>query len=235
MIYIYDARYNIKTPTTYEKLEGITGSKRSTLAPFKSKKQKLPRLDYCYLIDDKTSKQQLRTWYERVEFENETWKDIDETYKISNYGRFKKIYKKYPEGKFMMPYPKTYYRGKLVTKIHGKEPLIHQLVAKYFVDNPHNYDHVCHKNGILHDNYHGNLEYCSKSKASLYGAKAKNINKPSIVAIDSDTGEIIDYFRTSREAADSLYTNRQSVLDSLHGKIKKTMCGYVFKYEEEVI
>lgn len=235
MIYIYDARYNIKTPTTYEKLEGITGSKKATLAPFKSKKQKLPRLDYCYLIDDKTSKQQLRIWYEKVEFENETWKDIDETYKISNYGRVKKIYKKYPKGKFMMPYPKKFYRGKLVTKIHGKELLIHQLVAKYFVENLNNYDHVCHKNGILHDNYHGNLEYCSKSKASRYGISAQNIDKPSIVAIDYETGEIIDYFKSCREAASSLYTNRQSVLDSLHGKIKKTMCGYVFKYEEEVI
>lgn len=125
MIYIYDARYNIKTPTTYEKLEGITGSKKATLMTIKSKKMKLPRLKYCYIIDDKTSKQQLRTWYERVEFENETWKDIDETYKISNYGRVKKIYKKYPKGKFMMPYPKKSYRGKLVTKIHGKELLIH--------------------------------------------------------------------------------------------------------------
>lgn len=236
MIYIYDARYNLKTPTTYEKLEGITGSKKATLATFKSKKQKLPRLDYCYLMDDKTSKQQLRIWYEKVEFENETWKAIDETYFISNYGRVKKIYKKYPEGKFMMTYPK-YQRSstQMYVKIYGKETSVHKLVAEYFVDNPNNYNCINHKNGIQHDNYHANLEYCSRTKMSSIVAKVKYKDKSSIVAIDADTGEIIDYFKSSRAAASSLYTNRQSVLDNLNGKTQKTYCGYIFKYEEEVI
>lgn len=237
MIYIYDARYNLKTPTTWEKLEGIVGTKKATLMTVKSKKCKLPRLEYCYVIDDNTSKQQLRIWYENVKFENETWKDIDETYKISNYGRFKIMtYKKHPEGKFMLPYPK--YRRKstqLYVKIHKQEIAVHKLVAEYFVENPNYYSCINHKNGIQHDNYHCNLEYCSRAKMSSIVAKVRYKDKSSIVAIDADTGKIIDYFKSSRDAASKLYTNRQSVLDSLNGKIKKTYCGYVFKYEEEVI
>ena len=165
MIYIYDARYNLKTPTTYEKLEGITGSKKATLATFKSKKQKLPRLDYCYLMDDKTSKQQLRIWYEKVEFENETWKAIDETYFISNYGELKKIYKKYPEGKMYDDLSKISKKlNSNVCKNLRKRTSVHKLVAEYFVDNPNNYNCINHKNGIQHDNYHANLEYCSRTK-----------------------------------------------------------------------
>lgn len=236
MIYIYDARYNLKTPTTWEKLEGITGTKKATLATVKCKKCKLARLDNCYIIDDKISKQQLRSWYEKVKFENETWKDIDETYKISNYGRFKKIYKKHPEGKLMLPYPKYQRKStQLYVKIHKQEIAVHKLVAEYFVENPNFHRCINHKNGIQHDNYHCNLEYCSRAKMSSIVAKVRYKDKESIVAIDYETGEIIDYFKNSREAANSLYTNRQSVLDSLHGKIKKTYCGYVFKYEEDVI
>ena len=234
MIYIYDARYNIKTPTDWGKLEGITGTKKATLKPIKSKKQKLPRLDYCYIMDDETPKQQLRTWYETVKFENETWKDIDDTYKISNYGRLKKMtYKKYPEGKLMLPYTKLRYKTKLLIKIHGKEVFVHKLVAKYFVENPNNYKCVYHKNGILHDNYHANLEYATEKQVGKIGAK-KQHDKPSIIAVDTYTGEIIDYFKSARDVARVLYTNRQSVLDCLNGKIEMTIGGYKFEYEEDI-
>lgn len=233
MIYIYDARYNLKTPTTYEKLSGITGSSINVLRSIKSKKIKIPRLEHNYIIDDKTTKKQLRTWYENVKFKNEVWKYIDEVYKISNYGRVKKIYEKYPDGKFMMPYPKKRSGNKLQVKIYGKEIFIHKLVAEAFLDNPNNYGGVYHKNGILHDNYHGNLEYVSKSKLGKIGSSKQN-NRPSIIAKDAYTGEIIDWFKSSREVEKVLYTNRQSVLDCLNGKIEKTMHGYKFEYEEVI-
>lgn len=232
MIYIYDARYNLKTPTTYEKLINITGSSYTALASRKSKKRKIPRLDYCYIIDDKTSKSQLRYFYENVKFHNEVWKDIDDTYKISNYGRVKKMtYEKHPEGKLMLPYPKLRYKNKLLIKIHGKEIFIHKLVSEYFVENPNNYKCVYHKNGILYDNYHGNLEWATHSKLGEIGAARRN-NRPSIIAIDVNTGEIIDWFKSARDVAKVLFTNRQSVMDCLNGKIEMTMSGYKFKYEQ---
>lgn len=234
MLYIYDARYNLKTPTTYERLSDITGSTYTVLASIKSKKRKIPRLDYCYIADDKTTKQQLREWYEKVEFENEVWKDIDNSYKISNYGRIKKMtYEKYPEGKLMLPYAKKRFKNKLVVKIHGKEIFIHKLVAEYYVENPNNYNGVYHKNGILHDNYHMNLEWASKSELGKMGAKKQNY-RPSIIAIDNNTGEIIDWFRSARDVAKVLYTNRQSVLDNLKGKTKLVGGLYRFEYEEVI-
>lgn len=236
MIYIYDARYNIKTPTTYEKLEGITGSKKATLATFKSKKQKLPRLDYCYLIDDKTSKQQLWTWYSNVEFENETWKDIDNTYKISNYGRFKKMtYVKYPEGKFVIPHVKIDHGTKVpCVWLHKKEYRIKSLVAKYFVNNPNGHRYVINKNGISYDTYHGNLEYCSQSQIASIAAKARFYDNKNILAYDTD-GNIIDIYDNATRAGKALFISRQTVLNNLHGETKLACGMYVFKYEDEVI
>ena len=235
-IYLYDARYNLKTKTTWEKLEGITGSTKEALMVVRARKEKIPRLDYCYIADCKTTKQQYRTWYEKVKFKNEAWKNIDDDYKISNYGRIKNMtYRNHPEGKLMLPYIKRYRKStRLYVKIHGKETLIDILVGKYFVENPNNLTCLIHKNGLAHDNYHGNLEYCSKTKASSLGGKTRCKSRGTIVAFDAETGDIIGYYSTAKEAAKELYTNRQSVLDSLHRKIKKTMCGYIFRYEKEL-
>ena len=190
----------------------------------------MPRLKNCYLIDENTSKKQLRTWYELVKFDNEVWKQYDETYLVSNYGRIKKLYKKYPNGKLMLPYIK--HDKWMVVKIHKKEIEVHKLVAKLFLDNPYNYPCVYHKNGILYDNYHCNLEYISRQEL---GCRTANQNKyyKTIIAIDNDTGEIVNWFKSSRAVEKELYINRQSVLNNLNGKTKNVAGGkYSFIYEK---
>lgn len=236
MMYIYDARYNLKIPTTYEKLCGITGSSKGSLMTIKCRQQKLPRLEDCYIIDDKTPNQQLWKWYGEVKFENETWKDIDETYKISNYGRFKKMtYKKHPEGKFIIPHIKND-RGNKIPCIwlHKKEYRVKSLVAKYFISNPHGYRHVINKNGISYDNYHGNLEYCSQSQIASMAAKARFYDNKNIIAYDID-GNIIDTYDNATRAGKALFISRQTVLDNLHGRTKLACGLYSFKYENEVV
>lgn len=230
MLYVYDAKYNVKKVTSYEKLQGITGSSKEVLSSLKSRKGKLPRLKNCYLIDDNTPREQLRKWYREVKFDNEVWKQYDETYLVSNHGRIKKLYKKYPNGKLMLPYIK--HDKWMVVKIHKKEIEVHKLVAKLFLDNPYNYPCVYHKNGILYDNYHCNLEYISRQELGRITA-SQNRGYKTIIAIDNDTGEIIDWFKSSRDVEKKLYINRQSVLDNLNGKSKKVAGGkYSFAYEE---
>ena len=36
---------------------------------------------------------------------------------------------------------------------------MHELTARFFIENPNNYTHVRHKNGLLHDNKWRNLEW----------------------------------------------------------------------------
>lgn len=231
-LYIYDAKYNLKTITTYEKVADITGSTKNTLASLKCKGKKLPRLKDCYLIDGDTNINQLRRWYEDVKFKNEVWKPIDDIYQISNYGRLKKKYKKYSEGKFVLPYCRIKkYKTKMILKIHNKEIFVHKLVAQYFVENIFNHKNVYHKNGILHDNYHMNLAYISREELGKLTGYKSNKNS-SIIAIDNETNEIIDWFRSTREAAKKLFTNRQSISDWLNGKTKVVSGMYRFEYEK---
>ena len=59
-LYLYDPRYNLKTETNYEKLEGIFEIKRKILSNYKSKKQKIK--GKYYIIDDKTSTKYLKEY-----------------------------------------------------------------------------------------------------------------------------------------------------------------------------
>lgn len=47
--------------------------------------------------------------------------------------------------------------------------LVHRLVAHYFVDNPHGYQYVNHKDENTHNNFADNLEWCTLHYNVLYG------------------------------------------------------------------
>jgi len=232
MLYIYDAKYNLKTPTDYEKLEGITGVKRVYLRWYKCKLQKIPTLDNCYIIDDDTPQRQLWQWYDKVELHNETWKEIDDTYILSNYGRVKNMrYKKHPNGKFVYPHMKIDHGRKIPCAwLHKKEYRLKSLVAKLFVDNPHGYVHVINKNGLSHDIYHGNLEYCSRKKIASMAATRRANGDKGIVAYDLD-GNVIDVYDNASRAGRDLFVSYQTVLNNLNGKTKLACGMYKFEWE----
>lgn len=256
-LYLYDARYNLKTKTTYEKLEGMFEIKESVLRNYKSKKNKIKKR--YYLIDDKVTIQELREFYNKEKFENETWKIIegsDDKFLISNYGRFKRIYKSCPEGKFIMPYyinrkvniNKNKQFIKVKFKNEYKEYNVARLVAYHFVDifreigkaikyKNYNYDDVVvyHKNGLVYDNYHQNLEWLDRhdlAKKTAYKSRGGR----TIVAIDAETNEIIDYFKSTRHVEANLPVSKGSVCDSLNKKWRTNIVGgkYIFKYEDEL-
>lgn len=235
MLYIYDAKYNIKRETTWEEISGITGTKIATLKTIKSRNLQIPRLKDCYLIDEKIKRSQLRNWYENVVFDDEVWKNYDDDYMISNRGRVKKMtYKNHPEGKLLLPWCRKH-KGKdkwMCIKIYGKETEVHKLVALMFLKNINGYECVYHKNGVLYDNYYKNLEYIDRKTLGKITCPTKKGYR-SIVAIDNTTGKIIDWYKSSRDVEDKLSVNRQSVLNNLNGKIQNVAKGkYSFFWEE---
>ena len=256
-LYLYDARYNLKTETTYKKLSELFEIDQSILSSYKHKKRKVRRR--YYIVDDKTTTKELKELYIKEKFDNETWKVIegsDNTFLVSNYGRFKRIYKNSPKGKLLMPYyanrKTNVNKHKQLVKVKFKgvyrEQNVARLVAYHFVDifdpsgsksikyKNYTYDDlvVYHKNEVVYDNYHDNLEWLTRKDLAKKTAH-KNRRGKTIIAIDAETNEIIDYFNSTRHVANNLPVSKSAVSDSLNLRWKTNVVGgkYIFKYEEE--
>ena len=250
-IILYDAKYNMKKHTTYEQIADLLRVEAKSLYIYKFKRVKLPGIKN-YILDENATKNEFRELYEKEKFKNETWKEVegsDGQYLISNYGRFKRIYKSSPEGKFVLPYF-VKGRGKygdsdnkqfIKVRFRGKydDYYVSRLVAYHFVDifydsdgigagKPIRYKNyefddlvVIHKNGLLYDNYHGNLEFLDRKD---FRKKVAKINKlkhgTEIVCKDSETGKILGYYSSTRDAAKDLYLGKTTVYNGLKsGKI----------------
>lgn len=260
-LYLYDARYNRKIETTYDEARRILSTNKACLQKCKDNMEKVK--GRYYIIDDNTSKRDIKKLYSKEVFKNETWIPIegsDNSFLISNYGRFKRIYKSCPQGKFVLPYfifrscNKNKNKQYVKVKFKGiyKEYNVARLVAYHFVDIYYeeynsirrtkdikykNYSYedliVYHKNGIVYDNCHTNLEWLDRDDLNK---KLSNlsINGRSIIAIDANTGEIIDYYKSTRHAAKHLPVSKGAVHDSLSNKWKTNVVGgrYIFKYDD---
>ncbi|MGL5328950.1 MAG: NUMOD4 domain-containing protein [Peptostreptococcaceae bacterium] len=259
-LYLYDPRYNLKTETDYIKIIGLCRVTGATIDLCINKDKKIS--SRYYVIDESFTKKEIRNLYEKEVFKDEHWKEIEGSegeFLISNYGRFKRIYNKYPKGKFLLPYFSSKrscnkHKQHIKVKFKGvyREYPVARLVAYHFVDIYYTSDSIIkkskdpkykkytyndvsayHKNGLMYDNYVGNLEWLDKQDVAKKTAH-KSKTKGTIVAIDVITGEIIDYFRSTREVEKNLYISRQAVSDSLNNKWKTNVaCGtYIFKYDE---
>lgn len=260
-LYLYDPRYNLKTETSLEKMCKLFRKTKGDLKYYYKSKGKKINNKY-YIIDENTSKKQLKEFYSKEVFKDEIWKTIEGSegqFIISNYGRFKRIYKSIPEGKFLLPYyipARNRNKNKQFIKVKFKgiykEYTVARLVAYHFIDiyytndkvikkskdekyKYYTYDDVTayHKNGLVYDNYAGNLEWLDRydlAKKTAYKGRTKG----TIVAKDAVTGEVIDYFRSTRDAEKHLYVSRQAVSDSLNKKWKTNIVAgtYIFEYDD---
>lgn len=234
MIYLYDPRTNVTRKTTYEELEGITGRPKSSLMSARSRKGKLKAID-CYITDENTTIEQRREWYAKETYSDEAWltiKGSGDQFKISNYGRLKRVYK--TTEKFLLPFQRKG-RGNLFIKCRyqGKygEYKVGHLVAAHFIREKQPGENVIRKNGIITDDFVGNLEYASKEKlGKMTGYKSKS--KP-VVQVDVQTLEIINEFRSAREAGRKCNFSYQAILDRCNGKYPYRHDEITFMFEED--
>jgi len=164
----------------------------------------------------------------------EIWKDIPDyegLYQVSSQGRIrnnKKIRKLTlrKDGYLHIPLSKN---G--VTKYF----LIHQLVAKTFIDNPLNYKEINHIDENKTNNIIENLEWCSRSYNINYGLgnikRAKTEGK-KINQFTKD-GAFIQQWDTIKQASKELNIKLPHIIRVLKGRRKSTG-GFVFKYVMEV-
>lgn len=249
-VILYDARYNKKEKTNYEKLKEVFEMTTSQLYRAKTHRTKINKI--WYVMDIKATKQEFRELYIKEKFYNEAWKVIegsDDKFLVSNYGRFKSINKSYPNGKFILPFivqretNKNNNKQFIKVKFLGKYTAhnVARIVAYHFVDvfqerkhdkyKNKNYSEliVYHKNGMVYDNYHGNLEWLDREDLSKRTVMIKC--KHPIVAIDADTGELIGYYNSTRDAANKLPISKTAVQTAL--KENKVVGGrYIFEYDD---
>lgn len=105
----------------------------------------------------------------------ETWKDIEDydgRYKVSDAGRVMSFAKN-KCGKIMALSEDS--DGYLVVNLTNqrskrkKTCKVHRLVAKAFIDNPHNYPEINHKDENKKNNSKANLEWCTTQYNLTYG------------------------------------------------------------------
>ena len=175
------------------------------------------------------------------------WKEIEEApnYWISNRGEVlskrvkdkEKLIKPFDNQKTGYPQVCLIITDKGAPKKKTKTFYPHQLVAKYFVDNPNGYNRVNHKDLDKTNNHYWNLEWVSQQQNihHYYNSDAKN--KPrnmKRVEVYDIHHNYIDTFPSINQAAKEMGVAPSSVYKQCQsgggGKRVKT---YIFKYEEE--
>lgn len=205
MLYLYDPRYNLKTETTLDEVAAISGVKRRSLSAYKVRGNKVGSIG-CYLIDEHTTRKQIRIWYEQVTYPDEHWVELIDhpDYKISNYGRVKRA------DRFIMPTLSN--NGSIYVVLHAPEKkkfTLAILVAKQFIGPRKHGMIVYHKNGISSDNHAANLTYMTREQLGRKTGPYSRV-KP-VVQYDPKTFKVIREFRSVREAARETFVSHPTV------------------------
>lgn len=162
----------------------------------------------------------------------EYWVPIPESeqYEISNFGNVRRKLKNGRRKKIT-----TYVRkGKWVAvkvriNLVYKERYVHHLVAAAFVEETKQPGQVLrHKNGLIRDNYAGNLEWIDRKELGRRtGALSKSI---PVVKLDAKTGEVLNFYKSISAAARDTYIHKETICMALKGKLK-TAAGFKWKLE----
>lgn len=190
---------------------------------------------------------------------DEIWKDIpnhEGRYQVSNIGRVRslpryvsnhtgnvlikgKVLKQRPDKKGYMRIDFNDSNG--IAHYYG----VHRLVASAFIPNPENKPQVNHIDGNKANNIVTNLEWCTNSENQKHAYKT-GLNyvtgragkpKKEVCQIDIKTKRVLRVFPSIADAARAVGCKTSSNIGrccrGAYGR--KSVCGYEWKYREEVV
>lgn len=165
----------------------------------------------------------------------EIWKDIDESYEVSNKGNVRSkdriIIQPYRggsrkhlrKGKTLAKVPSK--DGYLRVKIHNNYTSLSHLVATAFIPNPNKYTVVHHKDHNPHNNNVENLEWIDEN---VHNNLHKEELRKIVDQISPIDGEVVKTWSSTCECGKNGF-NQAHVSDCCLGK-RKIHKGYMWKY-----
>lgn len=173
---------------------------------------------------------------------HEKWRDIPGfggRYQTSTEGRIRRVWEK--NGRTMLLKTYTKQRRKRsnteaprvrLSRPDGSrvERAVLKLVAETFYGVPEGMQPV-HANGQKNDCAARNIRFMSRKElGKAFGA---NSARRPVVKIDT-AGDIVECYRSAREAARHNYVSYQTVMDRCNGKVKKEFAldGYSYRWED---
>ena len=171
-----------------------------------------------------------------IDMRGEIWKDIDAyggKYQVNPLGEIRRVCKHKTvllsgyqhHGDYVVKLTQNY-----VPKVH----LVSRLVAAAFLPRPSAELVLWHKNGVLSDNFAGNLQWINRCELGKRTALLADRRKS--VAKMSPNGEAVEFYPCARAAARANHMSYQTVLDRCNGRVKKPFAldGYTYAFEDDL-
>jgi len=169
----------------------------------------------------------------------EIWKDIPDyvgLYQVSNLGKIKSFrqgHKHHKQKEYLLNptiSSSGYYQVTLYSDKGRKKFLVHRLVAVAFLDNPHNYPQINHKDENRLNNRVDNLEWCTASYNNNYGTAKVRIADARSRRVQQLTldGMVIAIYRSANIASLLLGIEKHNISNACRKGVATN--GYYWRY-----
>lgn len=152
-------------------------------------------------------------------------------YQINYFGNIRRALK---NGRYkdLHPYTKSS-NGRRAVKLNCKEVVVMKLMQITFIGELKQGYVTYHKNGILTDDALNNIGITTRLELGKMTG-TWNDSEFSIVKIDSN-GEIVDFYKSAREAGRKNHMAYQTILDRINGRVKSLYApdGYVYVKDKD--
>lgn len=223
---LFDPITQEKTEITYEKLTGILGVTKSSLARYKRDQTKIKSIN-CYFLENTVSRKQLDELAQKEIIEKELWKPVTGTlrkYEASDYGR---VREKMKDGTYKILHIVQRKMGAYV-RIDKKTIILSRLIYKTFSCKDIKNKFIYHKDGNKSNNCYYNL--CEESEWNNIRKLANPGSKP-VIRINCDTGEREEFENITKAAKES-FVSISLISLAIREKKKKIHGGYLWERDD---
>lgn len=167
----------------------------------------------------------------------EVWKDIqnyENLYQVSNLGNVRSIRNGKVANKTLKKHKHGYLHVELFKNGKSKMFLVHRLVAIAFIENPHNYKTINHKDECRTNNNVLNLEWCTQSYNMKYSyekhkGEFKAYKRDVPIKQLSINGDFVKIWKNTIEIKQKENKHPSSIWDCCLGK-RQTAYGYKWAF-----